>query len=184
MMQRHSPCARYRYGQNAFTKKPHRPDFYCVKVFTPYLQESSLCVWETRSPIPVCGGWRKSSEAERSTANHAVYKSPVWMAGSSTDEKEKGEEEEWKGVRYSTSESAAAWGTFRHGNKYPSHPPFVSLFHTHPPPSSLSPLQNALWLPWATLVMSGADAHTPLSTPDYTNRARRWGGASPPSPLR
>lgn len=66
-----------------------------------------------------------------------------------------GEEEEWKGVRYSTSESAAAWRTFCHGNKYPSHPPSVSLFPTRPPLSlrvsvaecTSAPLSD-MWCQW------------------------------------
>lgn len=158
--------------------------------FPPYLQESSLCVWKTRSPNPACGGWRKSSEAERSTANHAVYKSLVWMAGSNTDEKERGEEEEWKGVRYSTSESAAAWRTFCHGNKYPS-PPFVSLLHTLPPSSSLSLLQNALlaplshisdvsgWCPFPRLIIQtglggGEELAIPSAHNTWTHKQGCW----------
>lgn len=141
------------------------------KDILPYLQVFSLCVWKTGSPIPACGGLRKSSEAGRSTADHVEYKSLAWTAGGNTEarERERGRGEEWKRVRYSTSESAAAWRTFRHGNKHPSLPPPPFLCPSLPPPSLL---QNPLELLWATSVMSAADAHTPVS--HSQNSEGRW----------
>lgn len=143
------------------------------KDILPYLPVSFLCACKTGSPIPACGGPRKRSEAGRSTADRTAYKSLAWMAGGNTEHRESRRGEEWKGVRYSTSESAAAWRTFCHGNKYPTLlPPF--LCPSLPP---LPLLQNPLELPWAKSVMSAADAHTPVSTPKYKNGAGRWGGA-------
>lgn len=146
-----------------------------TKVFPPYLQESSPCVWKTRSPIPVCGGWHKSSEAERSTANHAVYKSLVWMAGRNTDEKKRGGGGRMERGALQHKRISSCLKDLSPWQQIPLPP---SLHFLAPlPPASLSLLQNSLRLPWATSVMSVAAAHTPVSTPDYTNRARRWGGA-------
>lgn len=116
----------------------------------PYLQVSSLCIWKTGSPIPACGGPRKSSESGSSTADCAECKSLAWTAGGNTERRERGRGEEWKGVRYSTSESAAAWRTFRHGNKYPSPPSFPFAVPPSLPPF-LPPSCLCCWIHLSSL---------------------------------